>query len=370
MANTNKKSSNKKKLVSALSMLTVSAVMLSTATYAWFTMNKEVEVKSIQMTATVPEDLQLSLGAVTDGTLQAGTGTLTRSGTTTTAPNNTGASTDNPDWNNTADISQYYLFGNLIPASSTNGSALYYTPDATGNGSTVKATGARYYNALASGGMATVHAKTSTEKTSPGHANNDKWEGYTKQAGYAVGSTNDDGYYVDIPVWFRTSSKSPVNLTVQALAIADADTGATAADAAADGDLYKAVRVAVIQTTGSDQSQTTTTNMIAVADTSFGGTSVYDWSNLGSSSAQAVASIASEGGAATYGNPTVYNNGATTVGTTAVITVPAATTANYGASAPATIRVWLEGEDGECINPNAAQDWDISLKFTKIESNS
>lgn len=359
----NKKSSASRKLIPAIGMLTVSAMMLSSATYAWFTMAREVSVENIQMTATVPEDLQISLGAVTDGTLQASTGTLTRSGTTTTAPNNTGAATDNPDWNNTADISKYYIFGNLLPASSTTGAALYFTPDATGNGSTIKATGARYYSAMA--GMATLHAKTSADKT---NANNDKWEGYTKQAGYAVASTNDDGYYIDIPVWFRTSAtEADINLTVQAFAKRDADTGATAADPAADGDLYKAVRVAIIQTTGSGDSATTTTNMIAVADTSFGGTSVYDWANQGSATAQAVASIASEGGAATYGDPTVYNSGATTAGSTAVVTVTKATTSNYGPSVPATIRIWLEGEDGECINPNAAQDWDISLKFTKIE---
>ena len=323
-------------------------------------MSREVEVKNIQMTATVPEDLQISLGAVTGGTLQASTGTLTRS-TTTTEPHNTGASTDNPDWNNTADISSYYIFGNLIPASSTTGESLFFTPDATGDGSTVK-DGAAYYDALASGGMATLHAKTSGEKTK---ANNDKWEGYTKQAGYAVANTNDDGYYIDIPVWFRTSATgSDVKLTVQAFAKRDADSGATAADPVSDGDLYKAVRVAIIQTTGTGESASTSTNMIAVADGAFNGDTVYDWANKGSADAKAVSSASGD-----YDTPTVYNSGATTAGTTAVVTVTKATDKNYGPSVPATIRVWLEGEDQECINPNAAQDWDISLKFSKIESN-
>ena len=30
--------------------------------YAWFTMSREVTVENIQMTATVPEDIQISLG--------------------------------------------------------------------------------------------------------------------------------------------------------------------------------------------------------------------------------------------------------------------------------------------------------------------
>jgi len=55
MANT--KRSNKRKLISAIAMLTTSAVMLSTATYAWFTMNKEVEVTGMQLKTKVGANL-------------------------------------------------------------------------------------------------------------------------------------------------------------------------------------------------------------------------------------------------------------------------------------------------------------------------
>lgn len=37
----------KRKLISAIAMLAVSAAMLATSTYAWFTMNKEVEVRNL-----------------------------------------------------------------------------------------------------------------------------------------------------------------------------------------------------------------------------------------------------------------------------------------------------------------------------------
>ena len=40
--NEKKNTSAKKKLIPAVAMLTTSAVMLSTATYAWFTMSREV----------------------------------------------------------------------------------------------------------------------------------------------------------------------------------------------------------------------------------------------------------------------------------------------------------------------------------------
>ena len=38
----------------------------------------------------------------------------------------------------------------------------------------------------------------------------------------------------------------------------------------------------------------------------------------------------------------------------------------YGAAKKYYIRVWLEGEDFECWNANAGQDFTISLKFSKI----
>lgn len=42
-----KEKSNKRKLLGAIASLLLSAAMLSTSTYAWFTMNKEVEVRNL-----------------------------------------------------------------------------------------------------------------------------------------------------------------------------------------------------------------------------------------------------------------------------------------------------------------------------------
>ena len=60
--NDKRKGNNAKKILPAAGMLALSASMLATSTYAWFTMSREVEVNNIQMTATVPEDIQISLG--------------------------------------------------------------------------------------------------------------------------------------------------------------------------------------------------------------------------------------------------------------------------------------------------------------------
>ena len=59
--NEKKNTSAKKKLIPAVAMLTTSAVMLSTATYAWFTMSREVEVTGIKLTATTPQTIEISL---------------------------------------------------------------------------------------------------------------------------------------------------------------------------------------------------------------------------------------------------------------------------------------------------------------------
>lgn len=51
MTNTKKKSKNKMKLLSAIGMLTVSAAMLVSSTFAWFSMNKDVTATSMSVTA-------------------------------------------------------------------------------------------------------------------------------------------------------------------------------------------------------------------------------------------------------------------------------------------------------------------------------
>jgi hypothetical protein len=51
MTNTKKKHGNKMKLMSAIGMLTVSAAMLVSSTFAWFSLNKTVTATSMQVTA-------------------------------------------------------------------------------------------------------------------------------------------------------------------------------------------------------------------------------------------------------------------------------------------------------------------------------
>lgn len=69
--NNKKKGSTAKKLMPAAMMLAVSASMLGTSTYAWFTMNKEVTVTGMEVHTTVGSNLLISETTVDSTTAKA-----------------------------------------------------------------------------------------------------------------------------------------------------------------------------------------------------------------------------------------------------------------------------------------------------------
>lgn len=395
-----KKKSVAKKLIPATSMLLVSATMLASSTYAWFTMSKDVEVKNISMTATVPEDIQLSLGTITGHSettsLAMNTGYLTDS-------NGATAPTDPFDWSNIADISHYYSFGKLIPASSNNGLNIFYTPDASGVGRTMKE-GARYYQAAAGktqykpGGTTEFTVGTDTIANSTAataHINSSS--AWTATGATAWNTTNDDGYYVDIPIWLRTSSSNDQTIYVYGFACDKTEEiNATTDDADAD-DLYKAVRVAILSATTSgdpavesyavdggclalaDGSDTLVDDTVAARNSKYpatqGANSILDSDNYSATGTNNKSGITGLTGRMTTPDGKVYGMSAATPtlteitqnkGATSVATLTGTSTAGeFGEPVKLIIRVWLEGEDGNCWNENAGQDWQICLKFTK-----
>jgi hypothetical protein len=377
----NKKNSAARKLIPAIGMLTVSAMMLSSSTYAWFTMSREVEVQNIQLVATTPEDIQISLGAI--GSSAQGTSLAESTGYLTVSSGAVADPVTNYDWSNIADISHYYSFGKLIPASSNTGASIFFTPDANGVGKTLK-TGAKFYTAVAG---TTKTAESDVGGTGSGtlnatsHVNvaSDTWTAgttpdtdYTKST--AWNATKDDGYYIDIPVWFRTSSVNGAQLSVVAAVYDNTTTPAYGTDNAATADskeLYKAVRVVVLN---ADGTVATTNNTIPVKDGgadatsgTYTGNSILDWYNR-TGQTGAISAVASQGATtATYSAVTAMTDG------TAVIDLTAAaqkgTGTEYGTGKQYIIRVWLEGEDPDCYNETAGQDWSISLKFNNETTN-
>lgn len=319
--NEKKNTSAKKKLIPAVAMLTTSAVMLSTATYAWFTMSREVEVTGIKLTATTPQTIEISLGQATTSN------TLTH-GVEATAPNS------DDMWTHTAATGSVYQdFGKLIPVSSVDGFNMFYTEKPTENGKKVS----------------DVPNPFTKAETAVG------WEfkegGKSAETGAVVNAAENDGsgYYLDIPVWFRTTSTDAVTLglEVEIKNSSDDDTKSV---------LYKAARVAILPETKSAQKVFSETGAKYYKD--------------GKAVATAGATLA-----ASYGDVSAATEATVTGGkvtnpdaATQVATVTASTGTGYGGAVKYYIRVWLEGEDEACWNANAGQDFVINLKFHDLSN--
>jgi hypothetical protein len=431
--NNKKKSTAARKLIPAIGMLTVSAMMLSSSTYAWFTMSREVEVSNIQMSATVPEDIQISLGRI--GTISGGTITASTKESDASLANglgglvNTAGVVAEPekdwDWSNIADISEYYQFGKLIPASSTSGANIFFTPNANGNGQTIAA-GATFYAANSDILTANTEGNVTGTGTNPLNATahvinsknggvvNDTWSTgvaisgqtakYTGSTGW--NATADDGYYIDIPVWLRTSSASGAKLSV----LAYVKPRNTTQTNSADGDaLYRAVRVAIIEDQVSDGTTTSTSHGLlpitdgwnVSADGTTAGTlkdapfqltkatyaeSILDWYGRNLTTGASTGPLTAITGAANdakaaasattpaYDKATVYDPFTANDNVVATLAAPTkdgngVKTDNYGTPTKITVRIWLEGEDPDCWNDTAGQDWSINLRFNNETTN-
>lgn len=118
--NTNKKTSARKKLIPAAGSLLISAAMLSTSTYAWFTMNKTVSVTGMQVNTTVGSNLLISHDT-TDGNTANAEETFKTSDTTA-------------------------ISGMLEPVSTINGTSYFYTDtnNVQGNGDAMSDTYVAY----------------------------------------------------------------------------------------------------------------------------------------------------------------------------------------------------------------------------------
>lgn len=268
---------------------------------------------------------------------------------------------------------------------------MFFTADAAGVGRTMK-TGAKFYQAAAGAtayGTGTAAAVNNNDDASTvAHiitGADDKWgtgetgDSYSKST--AWNATNDDGYYVDIPIWLRTSSSNAQTIYVYGFACDKSEENKNDTD-----DLYKSVRVAILSDTvdtwtagtysanggcltladggdllsAADDDAERATKYPAYSDSD----NILDSDNYnvrsGSSGINAVSGTGTENAGAW--SAITQNNGGTGKD---VITLPAGSGSTFGTAKKLIIRVWLEGEDGNCWNENANQDWNISLKFTK-----
>lgn len=348
----NKNVSARRKLIPAVAMLATSAAMLSTSTYAWFTMSKEVEVTGIQMTATVPETIEFSLGkGQKSGQLESGTA----AGGIVVAPENSDTS---EDWSKYIAFYNYYAVPKMTPASSTTGASIWTTNDANGVGKTIDENGKSI--AGTKGKLSLVNAKTVASNSETGRAD-----------------------YIDFPLWIRTTQTENVSLSIKAT-VTDGENNSAVETASSGSMLYKAARVSVLTSNDSSTLPALSSGVIIpfAGDTAQTGNKYYvDGKALSSENTLGV-----QGSSPAYGDVSVViqntNDDTNPPNGTSIITVPGKgetvttnyaggsvnSSKNYGEAVCVIVRVWLEGEDEDCWNATAGQDFQIALEFTKKET--
>lgn len=354
--------SAKKKLIPAVAMFTASAVMLSTATYAWFTMNKEVQVTGLTMQATASDGLEISLGSMGDN------------GKT---PSITAPGKDDLSWKRAIEFADYYAgVGKLKPASSDKATEIYKIDEtrvyagghAVEDGATISAATKK--------DSATMTLKAATNETPLAVLTDD--------------TTENSGYYIDVPMWIRSSTNEADTKVYCTVTITDGKTKSE--------DLMKAVRVAIIPTAkGSTSTALAATNE---------GSATPSWAANGTGSNTITATsdatifgLDSETyhnnkviGSTTGNTYSVENLAATTIKTAAnelkdntnfskptnnedaavtpaevVFTLPKADENDYAGCA-FVARVWLEGESTSCEDATADQDWQIDFHFSLADN--
>lgn len=358
--NEKKNTSAKKKLIPAVAMLTTSAVMLSTATYAWFTMNKDATVTGLQLTATTSNSLELSLGEID------------ASG----KPTNTAPTIQNKSWTSNVAISQYYkTVGKLKPASSNTGLNLFKVKEEKNiyaGGANVKSD-------------ADVVALTYADS-----ANLTFQDAWTESAGdYSVSELDTDaGYFIDVPMWIRTNTTDKDTKVACTVTISDpnVDNGS---------ELLKAVRVAIIpvgtaesKVGGDDGINTTLTltgsnamrsatatstspvSLEAVSTQSFYALNGETY-NAADSKQKALSKAETGNYASALGDVVTFvpmingNTDTTSVDKTSnnvVFTLKKASKDSYSGES-FIARVWIEGESKYCSDATASQDWNINFNF-------
>ncbi|MBE5863963.1 MAG: hypothetical protein E7295_14145 [Lachnospiraceae bacterium] len=396
----------RKKIIYNLVLLGAASfvVLIAVLTMAWFVNNTKVNGTNMSVIVQMPQGVQISLGRTSDVALNnptdylmlvteeeaaASEGTLLQG--TVHSPRVTGNDSLN-DWSETVNFGNYYNIGKLFPASSDSGQHILFTPDSLPNGKYLE-NGARFF--LASGKtdgdlkhymkesflvsndpnslMATVHPYGNGESKSEPF-----WSTYIPSASWY--DTNDDGYYVDIPVWLRTNSATSVNLKVEGYVTKRNGTLASEDDL---NHLYKAMRVALLDAqynpvVGNDLDRKC--NILSLKNaTQFGSSeaSILDSNNFtvtrddnsqyentelyGIRKYQD--KLDENGGIWQPENYVQYNayNGNDTV-----VVLPVATsgiTGDWGEAQKLIIRIWLDGDDEDCYNSTAGQNWNIHLRF-------
>ncbi|MCR5292059.1 MAG: hypothetical protein K6E28_04105 [Eubacterium sp.] len=329
-----KKNKSNKKLASAAAMLLLSAAMLGTSTYAWFTMNKEVKVTGMQMKAHAEEGLLI----------------------------NEVAAHDSNTWDEEAKAGDDTTYTALRPASTKDLTNWWHanskkTNNEAGYGSgtvdetnTVKI-GDNYYTDIK---PSAVNTKTFNENGVAG--TNAQKDVYFTNATFgtndgsgAAGYDDGEGYYVRYTYYLKSSDSAALNVAANKLQ-AKVTATVNADDAASSGAstaLDKSLRVGIMMSG--------TNNFMIFAPVSGADT---PYSVTGSVTGTGYTTLA-----ASADNSTKYTQSTDYVPfNSAAIDIPNVNTNGI----PVYVYIWFEGEDSNCKSDNLTTTLDryeITVNF-------
>jgi hypothetical protein len=330
MAKTKKNPSARKKLLSAIAMLTVSAVTLSTATYAWFTMNKNVKVTGMEVKTKVSGNLLIC------------------------------STNDEPDYS--SDTLTQVRKALLEPVSTitANDDGFYYTVDAAADGHKLHTAGSGatnyiLYSENSSGTITGVDKYTAANFESAGAAKDKFDPAFNAKygiSGAAADKATEFGNaygYVDYTFFLKaTADADGQNVYLKTCNMIK--TNADGSSGAALANTNNAWRVAVFAEEINEKGDKTVNQDI----TSTGKTakSILTTANaVNFTSGSAVKDTSNTLGSVTY-------NSAATIDTIA----KAGTTKYY----KVVVRTWLEGEDTSCYSAYYAENpelYKLDLEF-------
>ena len=129
------------KLIKIFAMEVLAFVIFIFAIIAWFSMNEETSVTGMQIKVQAPDGIYVSLGISTNHYSNQASDILELQSGAVKEP-----TSSEVDWTSEVTVDNYYSFGKMIPASSTTGEHIFFTPDAILTGRDVKSE-ARYFQA-------------------------------------------------------------------------------------------------------------------------------------------------------------------------------------------------------------------------------
>ncbi len=336
---TKKKTSAKKKLLPAAGMLALSAAMLASSTFAWFTMNKEVSVTGMELKAHSEEGLLINeVKLATSGT-----------------------------WDNEAKAAETATGFELRPASTSNLTTWWHANskksadeagvDAKDDTVVVDAdTSAIYTNISSISDHVDIGDEGSTVTGTNGQATGNtqaETHVYYTDASYGTSGSyqNGEGYYVKYTYYLKSSGQNELNVS-QLKAQVKATLKAGGSAAALDNSLRVGIKYgttgmkifAPVKNSVASPNGTATNG----PDTSYGVTNAV----TGATSDTVTPVVASA-----TGQYTAY----TAINTSAE-TIPSVTTNG----APVDVYVWFEGEDTNCMSDNLTANlnaYDIDINF-------